>query len=126
MNPKQIIYLIIAFIALALAGLGVVLPILPTVPFLLVAAFCFSRSSEKFDNWFKSTKIYQDNLADYVKGEGMTKKAKIRVMLTLSLVFAFAFFMMRRLVFGRSIIFVVWLAHIVYFTFFVEVKPEEE
>ena len=46
---KKILYMIIGCISIVLGIVGVVLPILPTVPFVLLAAFCFARSSERLD-----------------------------------------------------------------------------
>lgn len=58
-NIKKFFYIFIGLIAFLLGAIGVVLPVLPTTPFLLVASFCFVRGSEKFDKWFKSTRIYK-------------------------------------------------------------------
>ena len=77
MKLKKILLVIIGCIGVALGAIGVVLPILPTVPFLLLAAFCFARSSERLNNWFTGTKLYKNNLESYVKGKGMTRKTKI-------------------------------------------------
>ena len=74
---KKILYMILGCIGLGVGTLGAVLPVLPTIPFLMLAAFCFARSSEKLDRWFKGTKLYKDNLEDYVAGRGMTWKTKI-------------------------------------------------
>ena len=54
------------FAAFGLGALGAVLPVLPTTPFLLVAAFCFARSSERLNAWFRSTKLYRTVLEGYV------------------------------------------------------------
>ena len=70
MKLKKLIYVILGCVSLALGAIGTVLPILPTVPFLLLSAFCFSRSSEKLDAWFKGTKMYKNNLETYVKEIG--------------------------------------------------------
>jgi len=72
MHIKKIIYITIGCISLGLGTIGSVLPFLPTVPFLLLSAFCFAKSSEKLDMWFKSTKIYKNNLESFVRGAGMT------------------------------------------------------
>ena len=48
------------FLFFALAMVGIALPFLPTTPFVLVAAFCFARSSERLNQWFKGTKLYKN------------------------------------------------------------------
>ena len=63
----RIIYLIIGFLSLALAIVGVVLPLLPTTPFLLLSIACFSKSSKRFENWLYHTKLYQTYVADFVR-----------------------------------------------------------
>ena len=55
------------------------MPLLPAFPFLLLAAFCFAKSSERLHNWFINTKLYKNNLESYVKGQGMTRKTKIKM-----------------------------------------------
>ena len=81
MKLKRLVFLIVGCLCLALGCIGIVLPILPTVPFFLVTVFCFSQSSERLHNWFLGTKLYKNNLESYVKGEGMTKKTKIKICL---------------------------------------------
>lgn len=124
MKLKKTIYVICGCIALALGAIGAVLPILPTVPFLLLAAFCFSRSSEKLDTWFKGTKLYKNNLETYVKGQGMPKKSKIKIMTTVTLLMGFGFYMMKNTPIGRTILAIVWVAHMIYFVFVVKTYEE--
>lgn len=76
--------------------MGAVLPVLPTFPFLIFAAFCFARSSKKLDKWFKGTKLYKNNLETYAKGQGMTRKTKVRIMITVTFLMSFGFFIMFR------------------------------
>ena len=116
---KKILYMTIGGICLGLGTLGTLIPVLPTVPFLMLAAFSFARSSEKLHKWFVGTKLYQDNLADFVAGEGMTKKAKVRIMVTVTLLMSVGFIMMglKGIVTGCIVLGCVWLFHIVYFIF---------
>ena len=71
MKIKKLLYVILGCIGLALGAVGAVLPLLPAFPFLLLAAFCFAKSSEKLHRWFTGTKLYKNNLESYVKGHGM-------------------------------------------------------
>ena len=89
----KIIYLTIGIIAALLGAVGVVLPVLPTTPFLLLAAFCFARSSQRFYDWFVSTSLYQKHLDSFIKHRAMTRKTKVALlsfastMLLLAMVF---------------------------------------
>lgn len=94
MNIKKILYIIFGCISFGLGAVGAVLPVLPTFPFLIFAAFCFARSSKKLDKWFKGTKLYKNNLETYAKGQGMTRKTKVRIMITVTFLMSFGFFIM--------------------------------
>lgn len=78
---KKYMYVILGLLAFAIGAIGVVLPVLPTTPFLLLASFCFVRGSEKFDRWFKSTKIYKKHLESFVEERAMTLKQKVTLLL---------------------------------------------
>ncbi len=116
MNIKRTLYMILGMIGLGLGALGAALPLLPAFPFLLLAAFCFGRSSEKLDRWFKGTKLYKNNLETFVKGEGMTKKTKIKVMTLVTALMSFGFFMMGEVPIGRIVLVFVWIFHMWYFS----------
>lgn len=112
---RKILYIIIGCISLGLGIIGVILPILPTVPFVLLAAFCFAKSSERLDGWFKNTKLYREN---NIKS-GMTKRAKLRIMCSVTLLMGIGFIMMglKGIVVGNIVLLIVWIFHMVYFTF---------
>lgn len=112
---KKILNILIGCISLGLGIIGVILPILPTVPFVLLAAFCFAKSSERLDGWFKNTKLYREN---NIKND-MTKQAKIRIMCSVSLLMSIGFIMMglKGIVVGNIVLLIVWVFHMAYFTF---------
>lgn len=112
------------FVSFALGALGAVLPILPTTPLLLVSAFCFARSSDRLNAWFRSTKLYRSMLEGYVSKRTMTLKAKMTLLVPLTLVLALSFFFMGSVPIGRIVLVVVWVAHIVYFGFVVKTDRE--
>lgn len=77
---KKYSYVTVGLIAFVLGAIGVIIPILPTTPFLLLASFCFVRGSEKFNNWFVSTEIYKKHLESFVKEKAMTMKQKVCIL----------------------------------------------
>ena len=125
---KKLLYIIIGCIGVGLGAVGAVVPMLPAFPFLMLAAFCFARSSEKLDRWFKGTKLYKDNLEDYVAGRGMTVKTKVRIMITVTLLMSIGFIMMglKGIVTGCIVLGCVWAFHIVYFIWGVKTIPAAE
>lgn len=63
-------------LALALGVIGIAVPILPTVPFLLLAAFCFSRSSEKLHNWLLSHPVFGPPIENWNRSGAISRRAK--------------------------------------------------
>ena len=122
---KRILYIILGCIGVGLGAVGAVVPMLPAFPFLMMAAFCFARSSEKLDRWFKGTRLYKDNLEDYVAGKGMTVKTKVRIMITVTLLMSVGFIMMglNGIVTGCIVLGCVWAFHIIYFIWGVKTIP---
>ena len=114
MKLKKILYMVLGCIGVALGALGAVLPLLPAFPFLLLAAFCFARSSERLNRWFTGTKLYKNNLESYVNGRGMTRKTKVKIMVTVTLLMSVGFVMMDQVPVGRIVLACVWVFHILY------------
>ncbi|PWJ48505.1 YbaN family protein [Faecalicatena contorta] len=117
MRLKKIAFIILGCVGVGLGAVGAVVPLLPAFPFLLLAAFSFAKSSERLHSWFIGTKLYKNNLESYVKGKGMTWKAKIRIMLVVTLTMSVGFIMMSRVPVGRIILSIVWVGHMIYFIF---------
>lgn len=122
MKLKKIIFIVIGCVSLGIGCVGVVLPILPTVPFFLLTVFCFANSSEKLHNWFVNTKMYKKHLDSFVKKKGMTVKTKATILtsVTVIMLFGFVLMMLKGIVIPCIILALVWLFHLVYFIFFVK------
>ena len=67
MKIKRLLWIILGFIGLGIGAVGVVLPMLPAFPFLLLAAFSFGKSSERLHKWFIGTKLYKNKERGYAQ-----------------------------------------------------------
>ena len=113
-NPLRFVWLLAAFVCLGIGAVGVVLPILPTTPLLLLSSFCFAKGSERFHRWFCGTKLYQKHLDSFVKERAMTLKTKLCILLPASAMLLLAFLMMGNLP-GRIFIVCLIIFKYVYF-----------
>ncbi len=82
-HATRIALLICGWVFLAVGAIGVVVPILPTVPFLIVAAACFLRSSERLHRWLVDHPIFGRDLNNYLDGKGIRARSKIIGMLAM-------------------------------------------
>ena len=128
MKLKQIIFLIIGCLSLALGCVGIVLPILPTVPFFLLTVFCFANSSQKLHDWFIGTQMYKKPLESFVQKKGMTVRTKATILTSVTALMAVGFVLMLRkgIIVPCVILAVVWVCHLVYFLFGVKTIPAAE
>ena len=86
-NPIiKALWVIAGSVFVVLGAFGVILPGLPTTPFLILAAACYIRSSQKLYDWLITNKTFGPYLKDYREGKGMPRKAKIVAVSMLSLI----------------------------------------
>ena len=111
----KMLYLMLGILCTGVGAVGVVLPILPTTPFLLLAAFCFAKSSRRMHQWFLNTKLYEKHLKSFAETRAMTMKTKLSLMAMASAMMLIGFLMMGSVPVGRAAIACVWVFHVYYF-----------
>ena len=119
----KILFLIFGFIFLGLGIVGIYLPLLPTTPFLLVASYCFAKGSEKFNNYFISTKLYKENIEPIKSKRGITKSKKVKILLIVTILISISFYIVNNL-HAKICLIGVLVFHYLYFIF--KIKTIEE
>ena len=118
-SPKKLKWLMIGIVSMVLGAIGVVLPVLPTTPFLLLASFCFAKGSDRFHKWFIGTKLYKKHLESFVTSRSMTLKTKLCILLPASAMLILAMLAMSN-IYGR--VFIVFLIIFKYIYFFTRIE----
>ncbi|NKF52403.1 DUF454 domain-containing protein [Shewanella sp. WXL01] len=85
---KRGFFLVIGLISLGLGLLGIAVPLLPTVPFILLSAYCFARSSERLHNWLMTHPWFAEALNSWQQQRALPKALKKKAMIMTTLSFA--------------------------------------
>lgn len=121
----KLLYIIVGFISMGLGALGVILPILPTAPFLLLASFCFAKGSKRFHDWFVNTGLYKKHLEDFVKTRTMTMRTKVTILAFASTMLIIGFIMSKVMI-ARVIIAFLFVFKYYYFIFRIRTLKVED
>ena len=114
----QAIWLILGLVSLTLGGIGIFLPLLPTVPFMLLAAFFFSKSSERLHNWLVTHPVFGPFIEDWQRNKSISKRVKIYATVSIVAVFLIS------LILGLKSVLVILQAIILGFAlFFIWTRP---
>lgn len=88
----RILFFIAGSISLTLGTIGIILPILPTTPFLLLSLACYWRSSERMTHWMLNNKYFGKYLRNYREGKGIPLKTKIFAITVLWITISYGIF----------------------------------
>ena len=110
---RKPLFFLLAWLCTGLATLGVFLPVLPTTPFLLLAAFLFAKSSSKCHAWLCKTRIYRAYVLPFLEQGGIPFKRKIRILAVSYAVMGISAFLVQRPlvwgILGAVALFLLWL-----------------
>lgn len=88
----KILYITLGFIFLGLGILGIILPMLPATPFLMLTLFFFTKGSDRLHNWFIQTDIYKKHLKTFKEQRALTKKSKIMILTFATIMLSIGFY----------------------------------
>lgn len=112
----NIICVALGFLFIAIGVVGIVLPVLPTTPFLLLALILFAKGSEHFHQWFMGTLLYKKYVETYMNTKELPVKAKRNVLITVTILFTIGF-IFSPVLWAKIIIVIGWVAHLYFFLF---------
>lgn len=121
----KVVLIILGFISMGIGIVGIVVPILPTTPFLLLASFFFAKGSKRFHDWFISTKIYKKYLESFVQSKAMTLKNKLTILLPVSLMLIITFIFVNNL-HARIVLVILFIGKYLYFFTQIKTIAKEE
>lgn len=95
---QKVIFIAFGFIFMGLGIIGIVLPLIPTTPFLLLASYFFVKGSKRFEVWFKGTGVYKKHLERFVQNRSMTFRQKAILMVFSDVMILLPFFMTDKII----------------------------
>ncbi|MDR2822334.1 MAG: YbaN family protein [Acholeplasmatales bacterium] len=125
---KKIINLILVCLGTIFLGLGIVgivIPVLPTVPFLLLTLICYAKGSTRFEKWFLSTSIYKKRLRPFIKTRAMTNLSKFELLAFITILISIPIILVPVLPM-RIVLVLVIIGHYIGFIFFVKSVSKEK
>jgi uncharacterized protein len=96
MPIKRIAYLGLGWLSLVAGVIGIFLPLLPTTPFVLLSAWCFSRSSRRFHAWLTEHRFFGPIVRDWQSGLGIPRKTRNRALILMWLSMGLSMYLVGR------------------------------
>lgn len=119
---RKITYLVLGTLSLVIGIIAFVMPLLPSFPFLLITFILYSKSSDRVYQWFIGTQLYKQNLQSYLNGQGLTKRSKIRIMITITIFMLIGAYFSKNIKWILVLLFIIWVFHLLLFTFKIKTK----
>ena len=116
------IFLTIGAISFALGTAGIVLPLLPTVPFYMLTLFCLARGSERFHKMFLESSLYQKTVGAYERDKALTLRTKLSILLSVSTIMAIGAYFSQNMPIALGVMAFVWISHVIALVFIVKTK----
>lgn len=116
------VFLAIGAISFALGTAGIVLPLLPTVPFYMLTLFCLARGSERFHKMFLESSLYQKTVGAYERDKALTLRTKLSILLSVTIIMAIGAYFSQDMPIALIVMGLVWIGHVIAVAFIVKTK----
>ena len=116
------IFLTIGAISFCLGTAGIVLPVLPTVPFYMLTLFCLSRGSERFHRMFLESSLYQKTVGAYERDKALTLRTKLSILASVTTIMATGAYFSQNMPVALIVMGLVWIGHVIALAFIVKTK----
>ena len=80
---SRVLWFTTGFIVMTIGLIGIIVPVLPTTPLMILAAACFAKSSQRFYDWIINNKMFGQHVKNYREGNGIPKKSKPIILVTM-------------------------------------------
>lgn len=116
------IFLTIGAISFVLGTAGIVIPLLPTVPFYMLTLFCLARGSERFHKMFLESSLYQKTVGAYERDKALTLRTKLSILLSVTTIMAIGAYFSQDMPIALIVMGLVWIGHVIAVAFIVKTK----
>jgi uncharacterized membrane protein YbaN (DUF454 family) len=115
---KSRLYVAAGCIALALGVAGIPLPLLPTTPFLLLAAFFFARGSKRWHDWLVGHRVFGPYIAAFREKRGLTPEQKLKIAVTATVTLGVTTYMLGPLLYAQILMGLFWITGMIALYFY--------
>jgi len=116
------IFLTIGAISFVLGTAGIVIPLLPTVPFYMLTLFCLARGSERFHKMFLESSLYQKTVGAYERDKALTLRTKLSILASVTIIMAIGAYFSQNMPVALIVMDLVWIGHVIALAFIVKTK----